>query len=323
MIEINGLNFEQNKKYQAAIRNGYFAGYEESPRDWRHSFVGTFIMKLPDRTATLNRIRDVVGHIPTWEDIDDDTISDFVFECMDSGMTMSSAKTICGELAAVLNANKRKVPSETFVELLKVKSEKSQAVYLTRDEIRRVIDYPVVGPIEQFVRRTFVVQCLTGARRSDAERLTIDNCDLNSGMLSYVPSKTPWMVVNVPVDEGMGLRDLLIDRYHRPCGTNVFNGTVRRICKECRIDKITSLRRREENVTAPKYEFVSSHTGRRSFATNLYLAGVSLEDIAQMMGHGKNINTTKNYICAEREMSYNVMAYFQPKQEQELPYGSL
>ena len=64
-------------------------------------------------------------------------------------------------------------------------------------------------------------------------------------------------------------------------------------------------------MTAEKWELVSSHTARRSFATNLYISGVALEDIAMMMGHGKNIETTKRYICAERALNPNVMSYFQ------------
>ena len=135
-------------------------------------------------------------------------------------------------------------------------------------------------------------------------------------MISYIPKKTPGIVVNVPVDEGFSLRNFLADKYRRECCVSVFNDTIRRICKDCRIDNTVTLKKRGEVVTAPKYEMVSAHTGRRSFATNLYLAGVSREDIAIMMGHGTNIDTTRRYICAERQMSAKVMAYFQPKEEE-------
>ena len=33
------------------------------------------------------------------------------------------------------------------------------------------------------------------------------------------------------------------------------------------------------------------------------------------MGHGKNIETTKRYICADRQISSNVLAYFQSHEE--------
>lgn len=316
MREIKGLKFEQNKKYQAAIVAGYFDDYEADPRAWRHTFVGTFLLKWPKRTATLNRLRDITQCIPQWSDMTDDVLNDFVYDCQDAGMTMSSAKTVCAELKAVLNANKKNIPSEEYMRILTLRGETSQAVYLTRQEIQRIMDYQVVGDLERYVRRNFIVECLTGARLCDAERLTINNCDIDTGMLSYVPKKTPGIVVTVPVDEGMNLRNFLADRYKRECHEFVFNRTLRSICKNCHIDEARTVRRREKVETRPKYEMVSSHTARRSFATNLYLAGVSLEDIAMLMGHGKNIETTKGYICAERQVSPNVMAYFQPNNEE-------
>jgi len=316
--DLVSLTWEQKRKYNAAIDAGYFDNYEDNPREWQHSFVGQFLMKRPDRTATLNRLRDIVGHIPTWEDLTDDTIADFVTDCTESGMTMSSAKVYCAELKATLTANKRKVPSTEYVDRLNVKAEKSQAVYLTREEINRIIRYSPESRLEQFVRRNFLVGCLTGARHCDAVRLTIDNCDMATGTLSYVPDKTSGIIVTVPVDERMHVRDFLADRYYRECQKHTFNDILRRICRNCHIDTVRSIKTRERNVTAPKYKLVSSHTARRSFATNLYIAGVSIEDIAILMGHGKNIETTKRYICSERPVSTSVMSYFQPqKQEQQ------
>lgn len=323
MKEIKGLSFERNKLYQAAIQAGYFDGYEAAPRDWNHSFVGTFLLKWPKRKKTLDRIREITGHVPEWEDLTDDVIGDFVLDLQDDEVTASTAKTLCAELKAVLNRNRRKVPSTEFADMLRIKSETSQAVYLTREEITRIMDYPVVGDIERFVRRNFVVECLTGARLCDAERLSIDNCDMTTGTLSYVPDKTPGIIVTLPVDEGMRLRDFLSDRYTRPCGVNVFNDAVRRICKNCGIDEQKTVFRHGQTVTEKKYMLVSSHTGRRSFATNLYVAGVSLEDIAMMMGHGKNIETTKRYICAERRLTPDIMSYFQPREHVDYNMGEL
>jgi len=313
MREIKGLSFEMNKKYKAAIDAGYFDSYEDSPQEWRHTFIGRFLYKWPHRTSTVKRLEGIIGHLPTWDDLTDDVIDDFVMACEESGMTMSSAKTYCSELKGILNANKRKVPSQDFNDKLTLQSEKSQHVYLTREEISRLIRYQVIGDIERFIRRNFIVECLTGARLCDAVRMTINNCDRETGTLSYVPDKTPNIIVTVPVDEGMCLRNFLADKYRRECCVDVFNDILRRMCKACRIDEVKTLKRKGKLVTGPKWQFVSSHTGRRSFATNLYLAGVSIEDIALMMGHGKNIDTTKNYICAERMLSRDVMSYFQPK----------
>lgn len=313
--DLTTLSWEQKCRFRAAIDFGYFDNYEDNPREWKHSLVGAFLWRYPTRTATLNRLRDIVGHIPTWKDITDDLLRDFVDESTED-MAASSAKTLCAELKAVLNENKRKIPSENYMRILTLRGEASQAVYLTRDEMMRILRYKPCGVIELHVKRNFVIELLTGARRCDAEKLTINNCDMDTGMLSYVPKKTPNIVVRVPVDERLGLRGYLAMTRKKTCDLSVFNDTIRRICRECKIDTQCTVFRRGKTETAPKWQLVSSHTARRSFATNLFLAGASLEDIALLMGHGKNIETTKRYICAERQISSDIRAYFQPRPEE-------
>lgn len=313
--DLVSLSWENKKKFNAAIEQGFFDDYERNPREWKHSLVGAFLWRWPTRTATVARLRRIVGHTPTWLDISDEVLQDFVDELQES-IAMSSAKTICAELKAVLNTYRKKIPAEDYMRILTLRGEASQAVYLTREEMMRIVRYKPIGDLERFVRRVFLIGFLTGARRSDAERLTINHCDVETGTLSYVPQKTPGIVVTVPVDERLGLRDLLADTYHRECCNDTFNETIRRICRECAIDTPCTIQRRGEAETAPKWKFVSSHTARRSFATNLYLSGISLEDIATLMGHGKNIETTKRYICTDRKLSSNVLAYFQPPELQ-------
>lgn len=311
--DLVSLSWEQKRKFKTAIKLGYLDNFEDNPRQWKHSLVGSFLWKYPNRTSTLNRLKDIVGGIPQWEDLTDDVLTDFVDESLET-ITPSSVRTFCAELKSVLNVNKRKIPSENFMRILSVKGEISQAVYLTREEIKRIVDYRPQTDSEKYVRRVFLIEFMTGARRSDAERLTINNCDMETNTLSYVPQKTPGIVVSVPVDERLHLRDLLREETERFYGEDRFNMLIRKICIDCKIEGICTLRRRGREETGPKWQFVSSHTARRSFATNLYLAGVSIEDIAVLMGHGKNIDTTKRYICAERPMSSNVLAYFQPQE---------
>ena len=66
--------------------------------------------------------------------------------------------------------------------------------------------------------------------------------------------------------------------------------------------------------TGKKYRFVSSHTGRRSFATNLSKKGVPLEQIAVMMGHTSNgmpnIQMTQRYIVGKTEIDSNTLRLF-------------
>lgn len=310
MREFTGLSYEKNKKYRFAINSGYFDTWEEDPRQWKHTFAGAFIWKHHDRVMIVDLLKSFVGHIPQWEDLTDDVLRDLVDELMDGSRKQSSVRTMCAELKAILNANKRKIPSEDYMNILTIKNVASQAVYLTKAEVELFLSYRCITPLEHYVHHCFCIELLTGARLVDASRLTVHNCDIDTNMLSYVPQKTPGIVVNVPVDERHGLRTILADVPQRKeCSRDTFNDTARRICRELGINTICTI----NNVTAEKWKFVSSHTARRSFATNLYLAGISIEDIALMMGHGKNIETTKRYICAERTLNPSVMSYFQPQ----------
>lgn len=311
------LSYEQKKKYRAAIAAGYFGGYDANPRKWRHSFIGAYLWTHPGRVKVLTTMGNMLGNVPQWEDMTEENLKDFVEELKNQGLAPSSIRTMCGELKAVLNDNYRKVPceKEEFVRILSIRGTASQAVYLTREEMLRIVRYTPTSKLQEYVHRNFVVEMLTGARLIDAKGLTINNCDAQSGLLSYVPKKTPGIVVRVPIDERLGLRKFLANHKKRETGTDVFNETVRIICRNCGINTIHTITRANKTVTQEKWKLVSSHTARRSFATNLFLSGVSLEDIALMMGHGKNIETTKRYICADRQVTPAVIAYFMPEKK--------
>lgn len=313
MKEIRGLSFEQNKKYKFAIECGYFDTWEDEPRKWKHTFCGAFIWKYPTRVKVLNLLKDIVGNVPQWSDLNDDTLRDLVDELTEQKLAMSSIKTMCAELKSVLNENVKRIPSTEFSKILSVRGAATKSVYLTSHEMELFLSYKPQTETEHYVHRNFCVAMMTGARLVDAVKLSISNCDIETNMLSYVPQKTPGIIVHVPVDERHGLRMFLADTAVEECCKDTYNDIVRRICKLVGIDTISTAVKAGVTKTGPKHELVSSHTARRSFATNLYLAGVSLEDIAMMMGHGKNIETTKRYICAERTLNPNVMSYFQSK----------
>ncbi len=313
MIELRGLTYEQNKKFQFAIESGYFGTWELDPRKWKHTFVGAFLWKYPTRVKVLNVLKEIIGRNPEWEDLNDETLRDLVDDLSEGNLAPSSIRTMCAELKSVLNQNVRHVPSSDFARILSVKGTATQSAYLTNSEMELMISYEPRTDVEHFVHSNFCVGMLTGARRVDTDRLTISNCDIETNMLSYMPQKTPGIIVRVPVDERHGLRRFLADVNLDPCCDDTYNETLRRICCTLGINTVCTVVKAGKNITAPKWQLVSSHTARRTFATNLYLAGVSLEDIAMMMGHGKNIETTKRYICAERTLNPNVMSYFQPQ----------
>ena len=70
----------------------------------------------------------------------------------------------------------------------------------------------------------------------------------------------------------------------------MFNKQIKTICKNAGIDDIVKgfknnpIIRRKEIASAPKYEFVTSHIMRRSFATN-YFGKIETPLLMNITGH--------------------------------------
>ncbi|WP_333615704.1 tyrosine-type recombinase/integrase [Bacteroides pyogenes] len=308
------LTEEQQQRFSSAIKHGFITA--EAPQN-THTFVWTWIKKHPNRVTTLVRLREIIGHAPRWEDITDDVISDLKDD-MEFQMAPNSVKTICAELKAVLNRNKATKPikSETFGTILKAKKVPSQNIYLTKSEIQRIYDYKPKTEREKYVRRIFLIECVTGARNIDCRKFTLANIHTEDDeeVLTYVPQKHP-VVVNVPAHKW--LKELLAEDYPerlKNLRISHFNNVLKWICRQCGINKKVAIYRAGQNITCEKWEIIGSHVGRKSFVTNLYLAGVSIEDIAMMVGHfsnGKpNIVMTYGYVAASRKISKTIYSFF-------------
>ena len=307
----------QQSKYKNAIRLGYFTDYHG--REWKHdTFYGAFIWKHPSRVKVIERFKEIIGHAPTWDDITDDNLKDLV-ENLKENYSPNSVKVICAEIKAVLRSNNdtKEYPSIGFNKILKGKSVPAQAVYLTDDEVKRVIGYVPRTPLQRFVQRMFILECLTGARAGDCLHITKDNIDETGRMLVYVAQKHK-VEVRVPIHRW--LRPFLVDgtantKYEGKGTTpGSFNKTLRDICQEVGITQRVKVFTAGESKMGEKWKFVSSHTGRRSFATNLAVKGIPVEQIALMMGHMNgnvpNITMTQKYIVGKMQIDTNVMKVF-------------
>lgn len=309
------LNHTQQEKYKGCIKQGYFSEYHGP--SWRHdTFYGAYLWKYPKYINVVRIFEELVGHRPLWEDVTDDNLRDLYGE-LQSAYSPNSVRTICATIKAVIRENDptRDIPSPQFGKILKAKSVPVQAVYLTDDEIDRIIKYNPRGAYRRYVHRMFVMECLCGARMSDCERMSTENIDDTGKFLVYVTQKTK-TEVKVPIHKK--LRPFLV------CGTadepvggvseTHFNRIIREICKDCGIDSRVKVFQKGVEQSGKKWQFVSSHTGRRSFATNLSKKGIPVEQIALMMGHTNagrpNILMTQRYIVGKTEINSDTLRAF-------------
>lgn len=167
--------------------------------------------------------------------------------------------------------------------------ELTEQVVLSESELNSIAALQLKG-ILKATRDLFLIGSYTGLRISDVNRLKPDNFKNEDGQiyLSITTKKTTQKII-IPV-KPLVVEILNEYKYQLPIVNIVpFNIHIKQVCRLAGIISdtktgITIGNQRRENVLQ-KWEVVSSHTMRRSFATNLYLSGVDTTTIRKLTGH--------------------------------------
>jgi hypothetical protein len=196
------------------------------------------------------------------------------------------------------NRIRRKIIAPINLEDYKILDEETDAVYLTRREISLFYQLDLSGyPQLIKYRDLFVLGCLTGLRFSDFSIIRKE--DVRQGMLYKKQGKSNHWVV-IPLRQEAN--DILVNRFKFNI-PNVCNGMFNRHIKE--IGKLAGLdtpikfshKKGNKDIVSikPKYLWITSHTCRRSFCTNEFLAGTPAELIMKISGH-KSLRDFYRYI---------------------------
>lgn len=290
MIDFN------DKKLDYAKRMGYV---DDSDPNWEYSFVGAWLKKYPNRVGILETFKSVCGHTPTWDDITDRTLKE-VRDVLETKMCGNSLRSTFLKIKAVINDNKEEVsiPTSRSKEILKQKIEPCKNIYLTPDEILRFSKVDVSSNKEKYIQAVFVISCLTGCRHSDA--VCIKKNNIEKGALHYVSIKTRKLsyvrssrLLEKFIDVKESLGDMTVS-------DNYFNLVLKDIAKKAEINELVSVFNAGEKIVGEKWKFMKSHTGRRSFVTNKFEEGYTIEQIMRAAGHS-SVAMTMGYISCEVE----------------------
>ena len=269
-----------------------------------------FLAKYPKYGIILKRFEKAAKCECTWDNITKANLAMFA-EKLQKDCARKSAKTYSQMFKSVLNLYSDVVElPRGWSEAASVKNDVSQNVFLTEDEIKSICKYKPESNTELFVKNSFLMGALTGARHSDYINFTLSN--IQDGFLVYISKKTH-IEARIPVSP-MILRILKEkegnDLFNRKLSTDYYNDILREICRKCGITQLRQLYRKGKYWQQEKWKYVSSHTGRRSFATNLYLRNADLYQISRLMGHS-SVKQTEGYICCGlKELNPKIMGYF-------------
>lgn len=269
--------------------------------------------KYPKNGILAQKWTDATNTTFAWESLTKPNMRLFA-EWLCNNVAQSSARQYLAKLKAVIElyTDEVELPKD-WRKTLTVRDDESQNIYLTEDEIRRIIEYRPDTMTEATVQQQFILGCLTGARHSDYERFTEANIT-PTGCLVYVSQKTH---VKAELPLSPVAREILFatgtpfaGAYRREVSDPTFNETIRRICMLCDIDNDIQLYRRGQFSTMKKYQAVSSHTSRRSFCTNLYLRCRDLLLVSRLAGHSSTTMTERYVCCGTESLTDLAMAYF-------------
>jgi integrase len=165
----------------------------------------------------------------------------------------------------------------------------SDKIYLTAKEIShiRAIELSGYEKLEK-IRDMFVIACHTGLRFSDLVRLQPANFNLTEKIIRIRTQKTDAMVYIPLAPDVLSICEKYKFRLPR-ISNSTFNTCIKEIGRQAGlvdiVDFSISKGSRKIRHSVPKYQLITSHTARRSFATNAFLANVPNISIMQITGH--------------------------------------
>lgn len=190
-------------------------------------------------------------------------------------------------------------------------SEDVNNISLSEAELRLLAEYPFRGHLA-FIRDEFLVMAWTGCRYSDLGKLTKGNIiDLANGKAFSIRQQKTGADVVIPImPEIEGILAKYDYQLRKPIANQVFNRFLKDMAKEAGLTDIVKIKRTEggKEITheLEKWEVVSAHTARRSFATNMYKRKFPTLAIMQLTGHTTETSFLK-YIKVSKEENADLM----------------
>lgn len=252
----------------------------------------------------------ITEQIPVFTNLDEQTIENFAYYLQDRNLMPSTVKNNISRIKYLIKkARKAGYETDLSIDDFAVIDEEAMTIFLTMREILKIHRYTDLSPREIEIKDYFVIGCLTALRYSDYSRLKPKNFVRNKIVIKTKKTNTPVQIPIHPI-----VREI-IEKYNKqlppPPSIQHFNREIKKICKKIGFTKkiLCEYQRGRKHISemVPKYQLISSHTARRSAATNMYLAGIMPFRIMLITGH-KTEKSFFRYIRITREENVKVLA---------------
>ncbi len=264
-----------------------------------------FISKTIDRKARRmgksysRNYFTLIGHIDSFSrlyqaniytnSVNEAFLDDFISYLEDKNLKLGYIKTLLSLIKSMANkAGTSGYAIDPSYQDVDLKEDYPISVYLSMNEITRIYYFRGLTKKQERIRDLFVVGCLTGLRYSDYSSLT--RSDFREDYIVKTTKKTRKKVI-IPIHDYVKEIYQKYDGEVSP-GLSIqhFNRYLKKICKEIGFnDIITYTYTRGGKLvteTKEKWEKITTHTARRSAATNMYITGrMKTYEIMALTGH--------------------------------------
>ncbi len=311
--------------------NNAINGVEEQQKDF-HEFVQEYI-EIAKTTRAINTIKGYVtsynrlldfekhrGITITFDGIDlefYEDLKDYFFNVRKhSNNTFGTTVKV---LKGILNeATDKEINTNTKFQKKRFKTIKddTDSIYLTEKELNGLYRFDFSDkPRLERVRDLFIVGCYTGLRFSDFSNIKPEN--IKGDFISIKTGKTGQDVV-IPihpmVQDVMKKYKGLYDNTLPPALHNqVMNRYLKEVGELAGLNELCIIEKtkagKKYSVTMKKYELIVTHTARRSFATNAYLAEIPTLAIMKITGHKSEKSFLKYIKVSQEENAQKLLSH--------------
>jgi integrase len=284
----------------------YIPKRDQSMFDW----IETWISKSTNTYHAIrpyhSTLKDLKEFNPEldWKNIDMNCYFDFVSYLVDKQYSKNTIGARIKNLKVFCNASlEREIHDNTAFKNFKKLTEDSLNIYLNDDELNSIFELDLSElPHLDRVRDIFLIGCWTGCRFSDLSKVNRDN--IIGEMLHLEQQKTQKRVI-IPLHPVVkSILKKYDDCLPEMISNQKFNEYIKDVCKKAefkaKISKSLTIGGHRKTEVKEKWEMVTSHTARRSFATNLYKSGFPSISIMAITGH-KTEKAFYSYIKVNEE----------------------
>ena len=246
--------------------------------------------------------------------------------CLDSGY---STNTISRAIHTIKNVCKHAmyngIELSPQLDRLKLKEVKVDKIYLTFEELKAIekLNKKKLNESLLNARDWLIISCYTGQRVSDFMRFNKEQIRIEGGkhLIEFTQKKTGKNMTIPLHTKVLKILEKRNDEFPRPISNQKYNDYIKKVCKKAKIKqkvKGSKLVKVEGDTKFPyrkqageyeKWKLVTSHIGRRSFATNFY-GQIPTSFLIYMTGH-KTEQMFLNYIGkSNKDIALELTKYF-------------